>query len=426
MASAEIARHNGEREQKVNRLKKIKALGKDSPCPECEQPLGTHYDELVKSYTTAIDELENLLKIFNSKKEEAAKNIRETEKELEKILKEIRTLEGKQRDRENQQNNIIKTEKEIAGIKKELNDTKDKIDRLGEIIYDAAVHNKLEQEASALKKDYQRAIALEEKVKAIPETEEEISNLENEISNYNSKVEKLNEELKSIDYNAEAYNQLKNNRNEKEEKWNAAREKLNQTKAEKQNIDGERNTIQRDLDKDRELREKINEAITEQTIMERRRDFVGDYKEKVTKKELPEISKLATSLFERVTKSSYSNLRIKNDFELVVTRNDEEVGLGTLSGGEKDLASLCIRIAISKRNSTLAGRRNMGFLALDEVFGSLDSGRREELMNALNVKSKEFRQIFVVSHNEDVQEQFPNRIMISRKEGYSVAEAAFN
>ncbi len=104
-----------------------------------------------------------------------------------------------------------------------------------------------------------------------------------------------------------------------------------------------------------------------------------------------------------------------------VVRDSKKVLLSSLSGGEKDLAALCIRIALSKRISTLAGRSNMGFLALDEVFGSQDRERREELMLALNVISKEFRQIFVVSHNEDVQESFPSRVIITRKGGVSEA-----
>ena len=77
-----------------------------------------------------------------------------------------------------------------------------------------------------------------------------------------------------------------------------------------------------------------------------------------------------------------------------MSREDFEVDLETLSGGEKDLASLCLRFAISKRISKLVGRSNMGFLALDEVFGSLDEDRREELLKALHEISKEFKQIF--------------------------------
>ena len=64
----------------------------------------------------------------------------------------------------------------------------------------------------------------------------------------------------------------------------------------------------------------------------------------------------------------------------------------------------------------------MGFLALDEVFGSLDENRREELLNALHLISQEFHQIFIVSHNQDVQGAFPARIMISKINGFSKVE----
>ena len=112
-------------------------------------------------------------------------------------------------------------------------------------------------------------------------------------------------------------------------------------------------------------------------------------------------------------------MKISSDFNFLVSREDKEVELQTLSGGEKDLASLCLRVAISKRISALAGRTNMGFLALDEVFGSQDEERREELMNALAKIASDFRQIFVVSHNQDVQEIFPQRLSISKVNGFS-------
>ncbi len=136
---------------------------------------------------------------------------------------------------------------------------------------------------------------------------------------------------------------------------------------------------------------------------------------------MPKIPYEADELFRSITHDRYNSLRIDpEEFEILVKREDKDVPLGTLSGGEKDLAAVCLRIAISRNIVQMNGAGNLGFLALDEVFGSQDEGRRGDLLNALQQISDKFSQVFIVSHNQDVQEAFPNRLIISRSGHYSV------
>jgi exonuclease SbcC len=46
----------------------------------------------------------------------------------------------------------------------------------------------------------------------------------------------------------------------------------------------------------------------------------------------------------------------------------------------------------------------LGFLVLDEVFGSLDAGRRNNVLLALERLKRSFGQIFIISHVAEVQE----------------------
>jgi exonuclease SbcC len=50
------------------------------------------------------------------------------------------------------------------------------------------------------------------------------------------------------------------------------------------------------------------------------------------------------------------------------------------------------------------GGNTMGFLVLDEVFGSLDAGRRNNVLLALERLKRSFGQIFIISHVAEVQE----------------------
>jgi exonuclease SbcC len=91
--------------------------------------------------------------------------------------------------------------------------------------------------------------------------------------------------------------------------------------------------------------------------------------------------------------------------------------LRRFSGGEQDLAGLCLRLALSR---TLARQRGAetGFVLLDEVFGSQDPDRRRALLEQLHaITESEFRQVFVISHTDDVVEHCDLRIDVARGEG---------
>ena len=75
--------------------------------------------------------------------------------------------------------------------------------------------------------------------------------------------------------------------------------------------------------------------------------------------------------------------------------------LRRFSGGEQDLANLCLRLALSR---TLAERQTADprLIILDEVFGSQDVDRRQLLLEHLRELERVFSQVFIVSHFDDV------------------------
>ena len=98
--------------------------------------------------------------------------------------------------------------------------------------------------------------------------------------------------------------------------------------------------------------------------------------------------------------------------------------LKRFSGGEQDLAALCLRLALSL---TLARQRGaeQGFVILDEVFGSQDAERRRLVLQQLSelAENSDFQQIFVISHTTtDVREHCRLHVKVKREDGISVAE----
>ena len=81
------------------------------------------------------------------------------------------------------------------------------------------------------------------------------------------------------------------------------------------------------------------------------------------------------------------------------------------SGGEAFRTNLAIRIALSKLLARRAGAR-LQTLIIDEGFGTQDSAGRERLVEAITSIQQDFERILVVTHIEELKDQFPVRINV--------------
>ncbi len=145
------------------------------------------------------------------------------------------------------------------------------------------------------------------------------------------------------------------------------------------------------------------------------------YREDASRRARPTLEQETSLLLGPVTRGRYGAVRLTDAYLLEVADRRRLHPLKRFSGGEQDLASLCLRLALSR---TLAHQRGVeaGFIILDEVFSSQDAERRRLLLDQLrDLMQREFRQIFVVSHTDDVVEHCSMHIDVSCETGMSVA-----
>jgi DNA repair exonuclease SbcCD ATPase subunit len=81
-----------------------------------------------------------------------------------------------------------------------------------------------------------------------------------------------------------------------------------------------------------------------------------------------------------------------------------------LSGGQRTIANIALRLGFSKIVQARA-KSNIGFVVLDEPFGSLDEKNRELVSRMLTVMLEWFEQILVISHVDNIKD-FPNVINV--------------
>lgn len=137
----------------------------------------------------------------------------------------------------------------------------------------------------------------------------------------------------------------------------------------------------------------------------------------ISERARPLLDRSASELLARVSGNRYTDARLDDSYLLHIADERQLHPLKRFSGGEQDLASLCLRLALSR---TLAEQRGVeaGFVILDEVFGSQDQERRGLLLDQLaELANGEFRQVFVISHTDDVIQHSDLHIIVERQPG---------
>jgi exonuclease SbcC len=149
---------------------------------------------------------------------------------------------------------------------------------------------------------------------------------------------------------------------------------------------------------------------------------------------IPEITEEANRLLARMTNN---RLRVMMDTQRQTQRGTvtetldiriaDELGTRNyelFSGGEAFRVNLALRIALSKLLARRAGAP-LPTLVIDEGFGSQDAAALERLVEAINVIQSDFQCLLVITHLNELKDQFPVQIVVSKNgEGASAAVIA--
>lgn len=218
-----------------------------------------------------------------------------------------------------------------------------------------------------------------------------------------------------------AQERMSSARDQLEEKLDEAREELEEAtrraSSESESVAAARGRL-KDASK---LAESIDEERRELELRAALAAALEEYREEASRRARPMLETEASKLLRQITEATYPQVRLTEDYFLEIAEGRDFYLSKRFSGGEQDLAALCLRLALAR---TLAHQRGTehSFVILDEVFGSQDVGRRRMLMEQLIELSRgEFQQIFVISHTEDIVDQCSLHIHVVREHGISRA-----
>ena len=139
---------------------------------------------------------------------------------------------------------------------------------------------------------------------------------------------------------------------------------------------------------------------------------------------LPEIETQANDILDRLSAGGMSvrfatqrQLKSKDEkretLDILISNSAGMREYEMFSGGEAFRVNFAIRLALSRVLAHRAGAR-LQTLFIDEGFGSQDNEGRQRLIEAINLVRPEFERILVITHLEELKDQFPARIEVEK------------
>ncbi len=153
----------------------------------------------------------------------------------------------------------------------------------------------------------------------------------------------------------------------------------------------------------------------EKVYLEKLDNVFSDFRVSLINRIRPTLSGYAKELFSELTDGRYQDFELDEDYEIFIYDNGEKFSIQRFSGGEKDLANLCLRLAISLMISESSGVE-FSFIILDEIFGSQDQSRKESILSGLARLKNRFRQIFLITHIDDIKDSVENLVYVTENE----------
>jgi len=362
---------------------------KDS-CPTCGQAIGIEKNsEIIKKNSTAIAEYDASIKEFAGK--------------LDKFQKFVfpESIQAKEKEQ------VIET------LEQETKDYQYLTQQISTLGHYENLYLKLQQAETAVKTQEEAALDL----KKIYQTKEE------QIKKEEQTLEGLEEQQKQF---LEIRNKIQAEESVKEELAKTVSEKRGKAGEAKQLVSRAKQLegLQEEKQKNKNKLAEEKGAFEELALAFGKKGIQA----MIIESAIPEIEDEANRLLDRLTEG-----RMKVHFEtqretktktageygtvetldIIISDEMGERPYEAYSGGEQFRVNFAMRLALSKLLTHRAGAR-LQFLVVDEGFGTQDAEGRARIVEALDAIKDDFEKILIITHLEELKEEFPVRIEVQK------------
>ncbi|MFZ5519479.1 MAG: AAA family ATPase [Candidatus Zhuqueibacterota bacterium] len=394
---------------------RISELGPESPCPVCTRPLKDHYGQVLSEFETELKTLRQQYVQYDQKENEKQEEIDRADGELKNLKKQRDGLlqareQFKEREKQRKQLHESVTETGLS-----IKTIKGEITALGKVDYDEKRHQEFKKNFKKMTELRDQLLKCEEQAKRLPDVQQEIDQIESTLKDLTAEIQVELERKKELGFDEIAFQMVKQRLEKKQNEVELVKDDIHKAEQEIIKISKDKDHVSNELNTIQKLQEEIKQIDEEIVYLKALDHHFGNFRQELTGRIRPIIASRASELLHVTTSGRYSFLELDEDYNLYLYDQASRFPLARFSGGEQDLANLCLRIAISQVVAERSGRSRINFIVLDEIFGSQDEQRKELILTALQQLYSQFRQIFIITHIDSVKDALPVVISVTEK-----------
>jgi exonuclease SbcC len=412
----ELAAEERSLAQLRNQLESIQEVGPEAVCERCLRPFGDDLPAIREHLTNE-----------HALAERACLSLRSSLtgllEEGEALKREVDDLERRRQRRAELESQVGLLRQQISQLDSQcerLREQKKQIEKqlaaLGATEYDSGRLESVSAEINRLEGLREAALGLGGEIKALPGIQASIERLREQLAALESEALQVESDIARVGFDRAAFEQATARLSETQKQHDDAKTAHLNAVMELEIARREIKLKEEELARLEKIGVELEQSRTDQFYAEKLTSLFTEFRKFTISRIRPRLAELSSQLIAEMSGGRYSLVELDEDYNLQVMDNGEYFGIDRFSGGEKDLASLCLRLAISLALTESAGL-DRSFVILDEVFGSQDANRRELIFESLaNLKSR-FPQMILITHLEELKHKVETLIELAPQPG---------
>ncbi len=402
---------------------RIMDAGPRGACPTCGRPLGDEFDGVVELLTSQLEEVRSNGQYFRGRLEQ-----------LKAAPPELAAVEARRQgareavEREAQALAVATSAaREAQELERQRRRHEERAAQLGAEVarlkpgYDAARHDEVRRQVSALEPVAARAERLAAVAERAPRLAADLAAAESRRGALVEALAGVERDLAAVPFSEDAFRAATEEMQRRDEAWRRSELELTVARSEL-GAATERLRAAERAEQEAAVHAERAAAVGAELRLHTELDrALGDLRTELNQEMRPELAALAGEFLAALTDGRYDEVELDENYRLTVMEHGEVAPV--ISGGEEDLTNLVLRLAVSQMIADRSGQP-LSLLVLDEIFGSLDEARRAHVIELLRALEGRFPQVILITHIEGVREAVDRvlRVRFDEAGGAAVVE----
>jgi len=389
----------------------IAEAGVEGHCPTCERPLLVEYERVLAEFEQQIEQIQKNLTIW----QQDLKQIDQRPASLVQAKIVLDELQLGQRNEQKHLKEFSKEEIKLQLLQEAVQKLIAKIatyapkiaelDQPFEMEIYTATKNRFEQ-LKPKYADYLRATDAPEQLRNI---ELKLNLVEQELISLRNEIEQQDQQVCQLGFDQAEFQNLKVAIATLEQQISQANQVEAQTKQNLALSHQAFQSCQARVDQLAAKAEELKIAKRELLLLRELDNSFTELRQHLTEQIRPQLAENASIFLSQLTEGRYNALEIDHKYNVIVL--DQGDRKPVISGGEEDIVNLCLRLAISQMIAERSGQ-SFSLLILDEVFGSLDQTRQDNVIALLHNLESQFEQVLLITHIDSIKDSLNHTIRL--------------